>query len=94
MCRCKSCNRKLSSRELTRKYDNWEEIQSIEDRYISLCNRCFSGTSIILAEVNPLLSDSDGEVDEDQEEIQDMNKIHVYYQPEEDDNDDLRSGEA
>lgn len=76
MCRCRSCNRILSSRETTRKFDNWEEIKNPEYRYIGLCNSCFHDTPILLAEINPTLSDSDGEAyHDDGEDVQ----VETYY---------------
>ena len=82
MSRCRSCNRKLSDRELTRKYINHAEIRNPEDKYIGLCGSCFPHTSIVLAEVNPLLSDNNGESEDIEDTIQDV--ASVFYQPEED----------
>lgn len=82
MSRCRCCNRKLSDREMTRKYVNHEEIRHPEDKYVMLCNSCFNGTSILLAEVNPLLSDSNGEVDVVEEVVEET--MNIYYQVEED----------
>jgi len=67
---------------MTRKYINHEEIRNPEDKYVMLCGHCFNGTSILLAEVNPLLSDSDGEADVVEDVIEES--MNVYYQVEED----------
>lgn len=64
MCRCRACNAKLSSRELTRKYANLPEGVPPEDQYIGLCTACFNGSDIVLAVTNPLLPDNDGEISE------------------------------
>lgn len=87
MCRCLSCNRKLSSREMTRKYSNWEEIVKIEDRYISLCSSCFNGTMIKLAEINPLLPDNDGETLEESNNESKDNQGHYLIEEQEKEND-------
>lgn len=39
---CRSCNVPLSDEEAVRKYDNWEKIPKVNDRYIELCNKCYS----------------------------------------------------
>lgn len=62
MCRCRACNSKLSSRELTRKYADLPPNVAPEDQYIGLCTACFNGSELVLAVTNPLLSDNDGEL--------------------------------
>lgn len=61
MCRCRACNAKLSSRELTRKYANYPPESPPEGAYIGLCTACFTQSDIVLAITNPLLPDNDGD---------------------------------
>lgn len=89
MCRCLSCNRKLSSREMTRKYSNWEEIKNPEDRYVSLCSSCFNGSVIKFAEINPLLPDNDGETLEDVNGVENKEQSMNIYYPDSDNEDTI-----
>lgn len=61
MCRCRACNAKLSSRELTRKYADYPPEAPPEGAYIGLCTACFTASDIVLAVTNPLLPDNDGD---------------------------------
>lgn len=38
--RCLACQKVLSDKEANRKFENYEEIVSPEDRYIGLCSNC------------------------------------------------------
>lgn len=60
MSRCLSCNVKLSSREMTRKYANYDEIPNIWDQYVQMCTRCTHDSGISFVD-NTEVSDTDGE---------------------------------
>lgn len=38
--RCRSCNAELTDDEAIAKYDDWENIPNVNDRYIELCSHC------------------------------------------------------
>lgn len=54
MSRCLSCNRVLSSREMSRKYVNHAEIKNYADKYICMCTRCTEAADIHYIDIESL----------------------------------------
>ena len=44
--RCRACNKNLSDREASTKWNNWREISNPEERYIELCGPCLADSGI------------------------------------------------
>lgn len=50
--RCRACDKALTDKEATRKFDNWEEIPNPEDRYPDLCDHCIQDTGILAPDID------------------------------------------
>jgi len=59
--RCLCCNRAMTVAEANRKYANHEDIQNPEDKYIGLCNVCFSGSELDETELEAPAITTEGE---------------------------------
>lgn len=38
--RCLACNKELTDKEASRKYENHEDIKNPEEKFIGLCSKC------------------------------------------------------
>ncbi len=47
---CLACDKLLSDREASRKYEHCEEISNPEEQFIGLCNHCLKDTDITFSE--------------------------------------------